>query len=61
MNRALNPRRAGCLQLMLISFMLLGAALFAKTGREGRGGGIDRRGFLYMAVLSGACLVWLRK
>lgn len=60
MSPAARPRPTGCLQPVLIAFMLLGAALFVKTGGEGRGAGIDRRGFLYMAALSGGCLVWLR-
>lgn len=60
MNRPKNPRKTGCLQLLLLSFMLLGAALLLKTGGAGQGTDIDRRGFLYMIALPGAYLAWLR-
>lgn len=60
MNRLQTPRKTGCLQLLLLSFMLPGAALFLKSGGAGQGTGIDRRGFVYMIALPGACLAWLR-
>lgn len=54
-----NPRVGnGCLKVVLISFIVLGTALFFKTAGEGPGAGVNRRGFLYMVVLPGAYLAW---
>ena len=51
-------QKNGCLKLMLISFMVLGAALFFKTAGEDERAGVNRRGFLYMILLPGAYLAW---
>jgi hypothetical protein len=60
MNRLQIPQKTGCLQLLLLSFMLLGTALFFKNAGAGQETSIDRRGFVYMIALPGACLAWLR-
>ena len=48
----------GCLKLVLIAFMVLGAALLLKTAGEGQAAGANRRGFLYMILLPGGYLAW---
>jgi hypothetical protein len=59
MSGQINQRLGnGCLKFVLISFMVLGAALFFKTAGEGQGAGVNRRGFLYMILLPGAYLAW---
>lgn len=51
--------RNGCLKIMLISFMVMGAALILKTAGEDQGAGVNRRGLLYMILLPGAYLAWI--
>ena len=54
-----NPRVGnGCLKVVLISFIVLGTALFFKTAGEGQGAGVNRSGFLYMVLLPGAYFAW---
>jgi hypothetical protein len=59
MSSQVNKRLGnGGLKFVLISFMVLGTALFFKTTGQGQGAGVNRRGFLYMILLPGAYLAW---
>lgn len=58
-----RPRQGpknGCLKIMLISFMVMGAALILKTAGEDQGAGVNQRGLLYMILLPGTYLVWIQ-
>jgi len=48
----------GCLKLVLIAFIVLGAALLLRTAGEDQGAGANRSGFLYMILLPGGYLAW---